>query len=64
LRAYLIRLIYCGLETTMTTGKNNFNPPRTTVRGIRSAAQLRGEKEKVVFTSCFGCFKLNQGEGR
>jgi hypothetical protein len=25
--------------------------------GFKSAAQLRGEKADVVFTSCFGCFQ-------
>ena len=41
----------------MTTYKNNFYHPGATAPGFKSAAQLRGEKEDVVFTGCFGCFQ-------
>jgi len=43
----------------MTTDKNNFFHPGATAPGFKSAARLRGEKEDVVFTSCFGCFQKN-----
>jgi hypothetical protein len=43
-------------ETTMTTDKNNFCYPGATAPGFKSAAQLRGEKEDVVFISCCCCF--------
>ena len=46
-------------ETTMTTDKNNFFHPGATAPGFKSAARLRGEKEEVVFTSCFCCFPKN-----
>jgi hypothetical protein len=41
---------------------NNFKKqllvlPRTTVRGYKDAALLRGEKENIVFTSCSSCFQ-------
>jgi len=48
-----------GLETTMTTDKNNFCYPGATAPGFKIAAQLRGEKEDVVFTSCSSCFQKN-----
>jgi len=35
----------------MTTDKNNFCYPGATAPGFKIAAQLRGEKEDVVFTS-------------
>ena len=41
----------------MTTGKNNFFYPGATAPGFKIAAQLRGEKGDVVFTSCFCCFQ-------
>ena len=41
----------------MTTDKNNFCYPGATAPGFKSAARLRGEKEEVVFTSCFCCFQ-------
>ena len=43
----------------MTTYKNNFCHTGATAPGFKSAALLRGEKEDVVFTSCFGCFQKN-----
>jgi len=53
----------------MTTDKNNFCHPGASVfakattdksaPGFKSAARLRGEKEDVVFTGCFGCFQKN-----
>ena len=51
-------------ETTMTTDKNNLLfLSRTPVRGYKSAARLRGEKEDVVFTRCSGCFLLEKEAG-
>ncbi|MBQ3341866.1 MAG: hypothetical protein IJG84_08215 [Kiritimatiellae bacterium] len=48
----------------MTTDKNNLLfLSRTTVRGYKSAARLRGEKEDVVFTRCSGCFLLEKEAG-
>ena len=43
----------------MTTDKNNFFYPGATAPGFKIAAQLRGEKEDVVFTSCSSCFQKN-----
>ena len=43
----------------MTTDKNNFCYPGATAPGFKIAAQLRGEKEDVVFTSCSSCFQKN-----
>ena len=43
----------------MTTDKNNSCYPGATAPGFKIAAQLRGEKEDVVFTSCSGCFQKN-----
>ena len=31
---------------------------------VEKAAQLRGEKEDVVFTSCFSCFQINMNAER
>jgi hypothetical protein len=48
------------LETTRTTGKNNFERGAQAnyfVRQLLSAAQLRGGKEDVVFISCTCCFQ-------
>ena len=42
-----------------TTDKNNFCYPGATAPGFKIAAQLRGEKEDVVFTSCLCCFPKN-----
>ena len=43
----------------MTTDKNNFCYPGATAPGFKIAAQLRGEKGDVVFTSCSSCFQKN-----
>ena len=43
----------------MTTDKNNFYDPGATAPGFKNAARLRGEKEKVVFSSCSSCFQKN-----
>ena len=51
-----LRISFVEKETTMTTDKNNFFYPGATAPGFKSAARLRGEKENVVFTSCFCCF--------
>ena len=47
-----------GLETTMTTDKNNFLVPAGNCPPTQTAAQLRGDKKDVVFTSCSSCFQL------
>ena len=54
-----MRISLVEKETTMTTDKNNFCHPGATAPGFKSAARLRGEKEEVVFTSCFCCFLFN-----
>ena len=51
----------------MTTDENNFFYPGAyacaktmadkSVPGFKNAARLCGEKEEVVFTSCFSCFQ-------
>lgn len=43
----------------MTTDKNNFFLPGATAPDFKNAAQLRGEKEDVVFKSCSSCFQKN-----
>ncbi len=45
------------METTLTTDKNNFFCGGQHARRFGSAARFRGEKEDVVFTSCFCCFQ-------
>ena len=43
----------------MTTAKDNFCHSGATAPDQENAARLRGEKENVVFTSCFSCFQQN-----
>ena len=39
-------------------GNNLFFGVRANSPAFQKAAQLRGEKEEVVFTSCYGCFQI------
>ena len=59
--AHIMRISFVEKETTMTTDKNNPFHPGATAPGFKIAAQLRGEKEEVVFTCCFGCFQIHVG---
>jgi len=46
------------METTATTGKNNFGYPGATAPGFMIGGRLPAVKEEVVFTSCHRCFRL------
>jgi len=54
-----MRISFIKKETTMTTDKNNFCNLGATAPSFQNAAQLRGEKKNIVFTSCSGCFQKN-----
>ena len=47
----------------MTTDKNNFLVPAGNCPPTQAAAQLRGDKKDVVFTSCSSCFQLTYRQG-